>query len=141
MLRRMPEDVVGFEHLIERELVGDELLGRKLVLGDELQQHPEGIGVHQAHRDVDVLDPELVEGEVDGLAVHTDIGDVAPGRTMTVAMVNVSGTPTASMATSTPRPSVSASTCSFQSGSPQLTVSVAPKSLALATRPCLGRWQ
>ena len=36
---------------------------------------------------------------------------------MTVAMPKASGTPTTSMATSTQRPSVSASTCSFQFGS------------------------
>ncbi len=50
-----------------------------------------------------------------------------PGRTITVAIVNISGTPTASMAASTPRPSVQAITRSFQFGSPELTVSVAPK--------------
>jgi len=42
-------------------------------------------------------------------------------------MVKVWGTPTASIATSTPAPSVSASTCFFQSLSPELTVSVAPE--------------
>ena len=104
------------------------------MLGDELQQHAQGVRVDEAHGDVDVLDPQLVKGEVDRLAVHADVGDVAAGRTMTVAMVNVSGTPTASMATSTPRPSVSARTWSFQSGSPEFTVSVAPKSAARASR-------
>jgi hypothetical protein len=40
VLCRMPEDVVGLQHLVERELMRDELLDRKLVLGHELQQHP-----------------------------------------------------------------------------------------------------
>ena len=77
MLRCIPEDVVGLKHLVEREFVRDELLGRKLVLGDKLQQHPEGVRVDQAHGDVDVLDPELIKGEIDRLAVHTDVGDIA----------------------------------------------------------------
>ena len=42
--------------------------------------------------------------------------------------------PTASTATSTPQPSVNAMTCSFQSGSPELTPSVAPNFFACSTR-------
>ena len=57
-LRGMPEDVVGLQHLVERKLVRDELLCRKLVLGNELQKHAESVRVDQAHGDVDVLDPE-----------------------------------------------------------------------------------
>src|SRR5665213_3530801 len=76
MVRRMAEDVVGLKHLVESELMGDELVDRQLMFGDELQQHAERVGVHEPHRDGDVGDPQLVELEFDGLAVHTDVGHV-----------------------------------------------------------------
>ena len=41
MLCCMPENVIGLKHLVERDFVRDELLGGKLVLGNELQQHRE----------------------------------------------------------------------------------------------------
>jgi hypothetical protein len=59
---------------------------------------------------------------------------VPPGRMSSVAISKVAGTPTASMATSTPRPSVMASTASRQPAPPLLTASVAPKPLACSTR-------
>ena len=57
-----------------------------------------------------------------------------PGRTISVHIVKVWGMPTASMATSTPWPSVSAMTWSFQSASPELTTLVAPNSAARLRR-------
>ena len=63
----VPEDLVGLQHLVEAELVGHELLGRKLVLGHELQQHPDRVGVHEPHRDVDVLDPSSLSFSSTGL--------------------------------------------------------------------------
>ena len=57
-----------------------------------------------------------------------------PGRTISVHIWNVCGTPTASTATSTPHPSVSAMTCSFHSGEAGFTPSVAPNFFACSTR-------
>jgi predicted metalloprotease len=42
VLRGVGEHVVRLQHLIERELMADELLGGQLVLRDELQQHDQG---------------------------------------------------------------------------------------------------
>src|SRR5664280_2005495 len=70
MLRCVTKDFVRFDDLVEGELVRDEVLGRQLVLGDELQQHPQGVRVHETHRDVDVPDPQFVERELDELWIR-----------------------------------------------------------------------
>ncbi|MNN59100.1 hypothetical protein D3C81_1741920 [compost metagenome] len=57
-----------------------------------------------------------------------------PGAMIDSQRVKVDGTPTASMALSTPRLPVSASTCSTTSLSPALMQSVAPKRLATSSR-------
>ena len=57
-----------------------------------------------------------------------------PGLTSSVHIVNVSGMPTHSMATSTPSPSVTARTWSFQSVAEASTVSVAPSCFATSRR-------
>ena len=58
-LRRVPERLVGGHDLVEGEPVRHELLDRQLLLRDELEQHRQRRGVHQAHADVDVLDPQV----------------------------------------------------------------------------------
>jgi hypothetical protein len=59
--------------------VRDEPLDRELVLRDELEEHPERRRVDQPHADVDVLDPQLLQVQLHGSAVHTDVRDVAAG--------------------------------------------------------------
>jgi hypothetical protein len=60
---------------------------------------------------VDVLDPQVLEVQGPRAAVHADVGDVSrPAGSSSVASSNVAGTPTASMATSAPRPPVIAMT-------------------------------
>ncbi|MPL80469.1 hypothetical protein SDC9_26369 [bioreactor metagenome] len=74
------EHLIGLHHLVEREAVGDQLRRIDAGVAERLQQHRRGVGVHQPHRDVDVLDPELFDMQLDRLAVHADVGDVAAGR-------------------------------------------------------------
>jgi len=69
-----------------------------------------------------------------GLPCTPTFATVPPGRTSSVAIWKVAGMPTASIATSTPRPSVMASTASRQPASPLVTPSVAPKPLACRIR-------
>ena len=59
---------------------------------------------------------------------------VPPGATMSSHSLKVAGMPTASMAVSTPRPPVSFMTCCAASPSALLTVAVAPKRFATASR-------
>ena len=79
MLRCVTEDFVRLDDLVEGELVRDEVLDRQLVLGHELQQHSQRVGVHETHRDVNVLDPQFVERELDGLAVNTNVRNGSAG--------------------------------------------------------------
>ena len=45
ILRRIAKDVIRLDHLIKRKFVGHKFVGRNLVLGLELQLHPERVGV------------------------------------------------------------------------------------------------
>ena len=63
--------------------------------------------VDEARGDRHVLDPERLEVQRRRRAVDADVGDPAAGRTSSVQSSNVSGMPTASIATSAPSPSVS----------------------------------
>src|SRR5450756_1091958 len=78
-LRRVPEGLVGGQDVAEGEPVGDELLDRELVALDQLEQHPEGRGVHETHADVDVVYPQSLQLQHDRLAVHSDVRHVATG--------------------------------------------------------------
>ena len=59
--------------------MGDEPPRVDVVAGEQPQQRRRGVRVDQAGRDGDVLDPQLLEVQRGGLAVHADVGDVATG--------------------------------------------------------------
>src|SRR5687767_10005207 len=77
LFRRVAEDLVGLREPVEREAMRDQLLGLQLLRLDRPEQHRGRVGIHQAGRERDVLDPELLDLEVDALAVDADVGDVA----------------------------------------------------------------
>ena len=83
---------------------------------------------------VTLCDPELLELQSDALAVHADVGEVAAGGDDLLADVERRGMPTASMATSTPLPPVSAMTLSTALPSSLFTAWVAPNLFATSSR-------
>ncbi|MNR57732.1 hypothetical protein D3C85_1785670 [compost metagenome] len=60
-------------------MVGSELISGELVLCHQAKQHRGGVAVDQSHADVDVLNPQILEGQLDWLAVDTDVGHVPAG--------------------------------------------------------------
>jgi hypothetical protein len=69
VIGRMTEDVIGLLHLVEGELADHELVDGQFLLGNEGEEHRQRADENETHRDVDDLDPQLVERDVDGPTV------------------------------------------------------------------------
>ena len=110
--------------------------GRRVepTLRDQLQEARGRVCVDESHRDRDVAEPQPLEVERCRVAVDTDVCDPPPGRISSVQSSNVSGTPTASIATSTPSPSVSSITFASASSVPLLIVDVGAEASACSRR-------
>jgi len=116
--------------------VGDELLGRSLCSATSFSSIPRVfVFTRPIEMSMFLIHSSLRARSTD-VAVHTDVGELPPGRTITVAMVNVSGYPHRLDGDVHARSSVRAMTCSFQSGAPRVDVSVAPKSAAGRDERC-----
>ena len=85
----------------------------------------------EARRQRDVAGPQRLEMQLDGLAVNAHVGEAAArGPGSTGRCRTSAGIPTASMATSTPAPSVSAITFCTALPSPLFTIFVPPRDCA-----------
>lgn len=71
------ECVIGVHDLVQLELMGSEPLGRQLAGGNELEQHRRGVGANQSGRNRDVVDPEIIQRQLDGFAVYAGVGNRA----------------------------------------------------------------
>ena len=106
-----PEATGVVEHVVGRGTSSKPKRWVTIAAGVELarlqhrQQHRRRARVHQTGRDRDVLDPQLLEVQRRRLAVHADVGDAAAGTDQRDGQSKVAGMPTASIATSAPRPS------------------------------------
>ena len=105
-LRRTSESVVSVEDVVELEAVGDQPLRVDLMGLDGLQQHGRGYGIDKTRRDRDVLRPQALEVKIKLYPGCSDIGDRAAGCQISSQVMKDAGTPTASIAVSTPRPLV-----------------------------------
>jgi hypothetical protein len=127
------KDVVGLLDLVERKVVGAELFGLDASVLGEPEKGRDRRPADQAGRDRDVLDPQLLEVQRGRRAVDADVGHGASRTHHTGAQIKRRGPPTASMATSTPSPSVRSRIC-CEASSPPATVCVAPKRSACLSR-------
>ena len=79
MLGSVGEQVVGFLELVESEAVGCHCLSVQATGADHVQQVADGVAVDQTHVDANVRDPHGVQGQLNRLAVHAGVSDVAVG--------------------------------------------------------------
>jgi hypothetical protein len=72
LLRRIPEPVVRFHHIIESEAVRHELAGLQLARADDLQEHRRRHGIDESCGQRDVAIPELLDWPADDRASLPD---------------------------------------------------------------------
>ena len=105
-LRRASEGAIGVEDIVELEAAGDQPLRVDLMGPDGLQQHGRRYSVDEARRDRDVLRPQTLEVQITFTPGAPTLAIVPPGATISSQVMKDAGTPTASIAISTPRPLV-----------------------------------
>jgi len=79
VLGSVGEQIVCFLELVESEAVGCHSLSVQATGADHVQQVADGVAVDQTHVDANVRDPHGVQGQLNGLAVHAGVSDVAVG--------------------------------------------------------------
>ena len=102
VLRGVAEHFIGIEYLIEREFVSNEFVCRQFVLGNQLRSIA---SVFVLTRPIEIsmfLIQSSFSASSTGFPCTPMFATCPPGRTISVAIVNVCGIPTASIATSTP---------------------------------------
>src|ERR1700686_4256583 len=98
----LSEGIVGFHDVVQAEPVGDELAGFQAPGTHGLEQHGRADGIDQPCRNRDVAVPQAFHMQVDFHAMHADIAMGPPGAMNDSHNSKLAGTPTASIAQSTP---------------------------------------
>ena len=124
------EGVVGLHDVVETESMRDESSGTKLAGLHQFEQQWRRDGVDQARGERDVAVPQFLECNCTGLPWTPMFAMRPPAPTMAWQVSNAAGVPTASIARSTPAPSVIAKTRATASSAALFTTDVAPNSCA-----------